>query len=206
MAKPINIAGQIFGKLTAIKRVGTTKHGKAIWQFSCFCGNTSETTAGNVLSGNTISCGCLSSRLTAKHHMHGTRLYNIYNHMVGRCYRLTDDNYNLYGGRGITVCEEWLNDRSIFFKWALSHGYSEKLTIDRIDNDKGYYPDNCRWATQLEQTNNRRNTRFVTINNQTKPLADWARQYGIKISIFRSRLKIKQDPLKALQSLISNQI
>ena len=124
--------------------------------------------------------------------------------MVGRCYCKSNDNYPCYGGRGITICAEWLNNRSTFFESALSHGYADELTIDRINNDKGYSPNNCRWATQIEQTNNRRNTRFVTINDQTKPLADWARQYGIKPSVLRSRLNLGHNPIEALQAKYFN--
>lgn len=119
-------------------------------------------------NGQTESCGCnrkslLQSKLT-KHGMSGHTLSNKFNKMKSRCYNPKDKRYNDYGGRGITICKEWLSDGSKFYTWALENGYKDGLQIDRIDNDKGYSPDNCRFVSQLLNSRNRRDTIFVELD------------------------------------------
>ena len=118
-----------------------------------------------------------------------TRIDNIYKSMISRCYCPNNINYNRYGGRGITVCEEWKNDKRNFFEWAFVNGYSEKLTIDRKDVNKGYSPDNCRWATQKEQQNNRSNNRVLEFNGVSHTLGEWFDITGIKLGTIWNRLK-----------------
>jgi len=204
IAKPLDITGESFERLTAVRRVGTTKQGHALWLFHCACGGECTSVLGNVRSGNTTSCGCLSSRLYRTHGMNGTRLFGIYRKMIDRCYNAKNKYFHRYGGRGIAVCKEWLNDRSIFFEWAKMTRYANNLSIDRKNNDEGYSPGNCRWATQREQVNNRNNTIFITVNNLTKPLADWARAVGMKPSVVRSRLKLGRSPEDALNPNLFN--
>lgn len=113
----------------------------------------------NLLSGNTKSCHICGKVAKGRHKIHGgyeTRLYRIWCGMKGRCKNPTNKAYKDYGGRGITICDEWDKDFSAFRDWALGHGYEDWLSIDRVDNDKGYSPDNYRWATAKEQSNNRR--------------------------------------------------
>lgn len=189
---PLNITGIKFGKLTAMEKVGiyvTPKGSTAsIWRCKCDCGNEINVVRGSLTSGNTRSCGCLREDTCAKHHGTGTRLYQTYRNMINRCYRADTDSYYLYGARGIGVCEEWRNDFNKFREWALSHGYEEDLTIDRLDNDKDYCPENCKWSTAAEQANHTSHCHYVYDGDEKLPLSQFARKYEIKPTTFRQRI------------------
>ena len=119
--------------------------------------------------------------------MSNTRLYRIYNKMKLRCYSKTNNAYKHYGGRGITVCQEWLDDFMNFYNWAMENGYSDNLSIDRINNNGNYEPGNCRWATAKEQANNTRATIFLTYKGETKPASEWATIIGISQDTITAR-------------------
>lgn len=132
-----------------------------------------------------------------------TRLYSIYRGMKDRCQRKTNDNYNRYGGRGIKVCEEWLSDFMAFYNWAINNGYKDNLTIDRINSNGNYEPSNCRWQTYKEQANNTRKNNFITFNNETHSLSQWAEILGMKRSTLTTRIHRQHwDIAKALTTPI----
>lgn len=121
------------------------------------------------------------------HGKSNTRLYGIYRGMWRRCYNKNHEHYNQYGGRGITICDEWLHDFMNFYKWAINNGYDDNLTIDRIDNNKGYSPNNCRWVNQKIQVRNRKNTVKINYNGVTKPLSCWAEDLNVPLSRLQNR-------------------
>lgn len=158
------LTGQRFGRLVVTGKAEHDKHGHACWNCICDCGKEIAATSSNLKSGNTKSCGCLHNEKLSKrnaetkttHGMTRTRLHIIWCDMRARCSYEKDKCYHLYGGRGITVCEEWQKSFTAFRDWALENGYSDNLTLDRIDNDKGYSPENCKWSTHAEQRRNQR--------------------------------------------------
>lgn len=161
-----DMAGQRFGRLTVIKRCASTPSGQATWICVCDCGTKCFISGANMRKGNTKSCGCLHDKSArerfSKHCKSGTRLNAVWKAMNQRCFNPSDKNYARYGGRGITVCDEWRRDFQAFYEWAMANGYDENApvgscTIDRIDNDKGYSPDNCRWVDMKTQNNNKHN-------------------------------------------------
>ena len=159
-----DMTGQRFGRLTVLRRAGSTRHREALWLCLCDCGNERTISGSSLRRGYSKSCGCLRDEIVSNtqstHRKTKTRLYNVWTHMIQRCYNPKHTAYKRYGGRGITVCNEWRNSFQKFHEWAMETGYDEnaafhKCTIDRIDNDKGYSPDNCRWVDMKTQRHNR---------------------------------------------------
>lgn len=169
-----NLIGRKFGKNNKRER---------IWTCKCDCGNISFVTTNHLTSGHTKSCGCynreLIGNLNKKIGMTKTKIYYVYRNMLNRCYYEKAEEYKNYGGRGIIVCEEWKNSFENFYEWVKISNYQEGLTIDRIDVNGNYEPSNCRWATPMQQSNNKRNTRRIMINGEIDTISNHARKYNI---------------------------
>ena len=178
------IVGQKYGMLTVLEN----HHPKDEAVCRCECGNIKIARATNIYHGGTRSCGCLFQKgNNLKHGDKGKRLYRIWKGMRERCNTPTCSTYKNYGERGIKVCPEW-DDYLVFKEWALSHGYSDKLTIDRIDVNGNYEPSNCRWITYKQQANNTRANHLITIDGVTHTMTEWAEISGIKMATIWARL------------------
>lgn len=184
MGKFIDITGERYGKLVAVNPTDKrTKSGGVIWVFKCDCGNTKISPANSVKSGLIKSCGCLCHT----HGMTGTRLFNIWVDMRQRCYNKNYPQFYLWGGKGVKVCDEWLQDFMTFYNWAIENGYANNLSIERKDSNGNYEPSNCKWATPKEQARNISTNRMVTIDGETKGLSEWLDTSPITISTFYKR-------------------
>lgn len=187
-----NHSGKRFGKLLVtevMKLVG----GKAAWLCKCDCGNEKFIRANSLVSNMTKSCGCLHKETMAANSIYkglrSHKLYSVRRGMLNRCHLPSTKHYDNYGGRGISVCEEWRNSYLAFFNWALKSGWEDGLTIDRINNDGNYEPSNCRWVSRKANQNNRRNSTFVIINGQKKAMDELEHNYGIPASRIAHRIK-----------------
>lgn len=209
MRKLVNdLTGKRFGRLTVI---GVEDNGKrqTYYACQCDCGNVKVIRADALVGGCTVSCGCKKKEqdkinLTANHShkMSGTRLYNIWVGLKGRCNNPNDARYDRYGGRGISVCEEWDKSFQSFYDWAVSNGYSDDLTIDRIDNGGNYTPTNCKWSTSKEQCNNRSSNINIKIGNTTKTLTEWCEIFNVDTK--RTMARYSRDGFVSIDRLFND--
>lgn len=191
MGKIIDLTGQRFGRLEVIGFHGLERR-QAMWDCRCDCGNMCVKRGYLLRSGQTVSCGCiLHDILIERNTVHGLSkhpVYNIWQHMKKRCYNKNCLDYKDYGGRGITVCDEWKDDFRSFYDWSMANGWEKGLYIDRINNDGNYEPSNCRWTTMTVQANNTRRIHAITYNGKTQSMMDWCEELDLDYYCTRSRI------------------
>ena len=204
MGKFEDLTGKTFNRLTVIKRAEVEKK-EVYYLCKCTCGN-EKIIRGKDLKYNKIkSCGCLNKEKTTerntKHSLRHTRIYRIWLLMKNRCLNSKYHLFKNYGGRGITICNEWKNDFISFYNWAMKNGYEEHLTIDRINVNGNYEPSNCRWATKLQQQRNTTRLRKITYKNETHCISEWAELLGLKYNTLYYRFRrnnYSEDVLKRI--------
>ena len=196
MTKRLDLTGQKFGRLLILEFV-KVKNSITYWKARCDCGNEVIVRGTCVKTGHTTSCGCRKKETAQEncfkptHGKKGTRIYHTWRDMKNRCLNPNYPQAFNYGGRGIKVCEEWKNSFESFYEWAMANGYRDDLTIERIDVNGNYCPENCKWIPKREQSINRRNTVYLTFKGETHNLKEWAEITGIPYSTLRSRWKKK---------------
>src|ERR1043166_5489142 len=190
MSQYIDITGQPFGRWTVLGRA-ESQDGRAYWHCRCICGSMRDVHGKSLRQGKSTSCGCVWKELPHEyaktHGMTNTREYHSWAGMKSRCTNPRDRAYARYGGRGITVCDAWVQSFESFYK-DMGPCPSPKHSLERRNNEKGYAPDNCYWATSTQQNRNRCNTRLLTLNGETKPLPEWAEVLGIAARLIALRL------------------
>lgn len=178
------MAGRQCGDWTVLSKAGNAPGGGALWTCICVCGTERAVLGADLRAGKSANCGCKNAQRIAKlrrtHGQSNTRLYNIWQVMHARCGDITNKDY---GGRGISVCRQWQQFEP-FHDWAMANGYADHLSIDRVDNNKGYFPQNCRWASAKTQSRNRR---FVALTSDGRPGPEVAEENGIPIRTYNVR-------------------
>ena len=190
--KPENLVGQRFGRLVVLEdtKIMVPNRTQTYQKCLCDCGNIVIVPKSYLKSEHTRSCGCWVKEMHTTHGLSQSRIYKVYSGMKKRCYDKNHKLYNRYGGRGITICDQWLNDFMAFYNWSMANGYQDDLTIDRIDNDKGYSPDNCRWVTMLEQAQNTSKNVNITYKGKTQTISAWSRETGIPQNTISRRFRV----------------
>lgn len=189
-------SGDKYNRITLIKLDHKNKNYHQYWLCECDCGVKKVVNASSVKHGSIKSCGCLNNELLKKRKpnlSHGyankEKLYEVWKNMKRRCKDKNNNRYEFYGGKGIVVCEDWDNDYLSFRNWAMNNGYKDNLTIDRIDNNGNYEPENCRWATMKEQLNNQSRNRLLTYKGETKTMSEWATKLNITYGAINHRVQ-----------------
>lgn len=190
MNKTIDLKGKTFNRLFVIERADNNENGKSRWLCECICGNIKIILSDSLKSGKTKSCGCLNKEIIFnrknKYIMNHKSEYRIWKSIKQRCTNPKVECYKNYGGRGITICERWLKFEN--FLKDIGKRPGKQYSIDRIDNNLGYYKNNCRWATKKEQQRNMRSNLMITFNNKIQCLTDWATEYKIPYTTLWHRL------------------
>lgn len=202
-----DLIGKRFGRLLVVARTENKifKCGASAVQYicECDCGNKVIVLGRRLQNGQTKSCGCLRREMGRKslfkHGHTNKRIYRTWVHMKERCENPNVREYKFYGARGIVVCDEWKNSFESFYDWAITNGYEDCLTIDRIDTNGNYEPSNCRWVTMKVQSNNRRCNHFITYKGQSKTVTQWAEERGINPRTVFTRLNRGWSVERALE-------
>ena len=186
-----DLTGKRFTRLTVIKQNGV-KNQKQVWLCRCDCGKEINVSTSSLNYGNSKSCGCIGSEKTilrsTKHGLCHSNIYKVWSAMRQRCNNENSKDYYLYGAKGIKVCKDWEDDFMSFYNWSIENGYDEKLTIDRIDNDKGYYPENCRWADLKTQANNQKRIKKYTYKGVTDTITYLSEMFNVRKETVRNRV------------------
>lgn len=204
MSKRIDLKGKKYNRWTVLN-FSKVKNKRGYWICQCDCGNIREVNTSALINGSSKSCGCLHNE-NVKRTMNGlskTKLYRNYSNIKQRCFNSKFPLYKNYGGRGIIMCDEWKNDFMSFYNWAMSNGYKENLTIDRIDVNGNYEPNNCRWITMKEQYHNRTDNVYYIVNKNKKCLAELCEEYNMPYQTVRKRLERGENIINALTKPIS---
>lgn len=185
-----NLLNKKFGKLTVVSLDHLGKGG-TFWLCECECGHHKVVRGSHLTAGDVKSCGCLRKEVldSTTHGMSYSRLYSSWASIKKRCLLVTNKSYKSYGGRGITICDEWKESFEAFRDWALANGYDDTLTIDRIDNDGNYEPSNCRWVNAKTQARNRSTNTLITFNGETRCVSEWAEMKGMSNGALLERLR-----------------
>lgn len=197
--KRIDLVGKKFGRLTVLKYVKNDECNQAMWECLCICGNISVVRGYSLRSGRAKSCGCLRNEASKKRAtVHGLyynkdggqrRLYKIYHGMKKRCLNKKSKEYKDYGGRNISICDEWINNFENFYNWAIENGYHKKFSIERINNNGNYEPNNCTWIPRPNQNKNKRDTIRIEFDGKNLTLNEWSKKIGISHSALYLRIK-----------------
>ena len=181
-----NLVGKRFGRLVVFEMGPRNKQNKIQWLCKCDCGKTTLVCGAKLKNGHTKSCGCLreqnTGKMFTKHNKSMSTIYHVYYGIKGRCYNPKNSVYRYYGGKGVTMCEDWRNDFMAFYNWAIANGYKDGLTIDRINSNGNYEPSNCRWVTQKEQNRNKKSNRFELFAGKKRCVAEIAELVGLSYS------------------------
>lgn len=205
-----DLTGQKFGYLTVLEQCEKIPYRHRYWKCQCKCGKIKSIDEYNLIKGKSISCGCYRNKLVSerrsKHNMTDTRLYTIWVSMRDRCNNPNKKAYKDYGGRGIKVCNEWQNDFISFYTWAINNGYNEnaksrECTIERINVDGNYEPQNCTFKNSKEQANNRRNNIIIEYNNETHTLMEWCEILGLNYKRTLRRYHIMINGSKNIKNI-----
>lgn len=184
----LNLQGKRFGNLTVLERVGKDKARNILWKCRCDCGNEIVVRTCELNRGHTKSCGCyqkeMASKANIKHGESHGKLHQVWLDMRARCKRKSHHAYKWYGGKGISVCDEWENNYLSFQKWAFENGYKNGLTIDRMDGNGNYCPENCRWATRKEQSNNISSCVYFDFMGERLNITQFCEKYGVPAGHF----------------------
>lgn len=201
--RKMNLSGRVFGRLTAIEECGKSANGKiTLWMCRCECGNTTKASTADLNRGHSRSCGCLQrdsvTEMSSTHGMSNTKIYKVWKSIKARCCDQNNKSYPAYGGRGIKMCDRWLNSFEAFLN---DMGYPEAGTsLDRKNNNGDYTPENCRWATPKEQARNTRRNRLITHQGKSMCLSAWAEELNVPRGLIKDRLRLGWSVERALQA------
>lgn len=199
-----SLVNKKFGRLKVLSYKGRNKQYDSLWECVCDCGKTKTVRSGALKSGHTKSCGCFRSEMVSKSRTtHGLindnyKLYKVWIGIKQRCFNPKNKSFIDYGGRGIKICEEWKLSFESFHNWSISNGYSEGLSIDRVDNDGNYELSNCRWTTKKFQSRNRRNCVKIKYENKSLTASEWSDITGIPSKVLTQRIRRGWTPEKTI--------